>query len=74
MRSLTKTTELRLINLRWLSVLAMLMVALLSKNIVGSFDLAPRLLALAAIVGAMNVVLLVVATHPRCSTEGLPMV
>ena len=74
MRSLTKTTELRLINLRWLSVLAMLVVALLSKNIVGSFDLAPRLLALAAIVGAMNVVLLVVDTHPRGSTEGLPMV
>lgn len=73
MRSLTKTTELRLINLRWLSVLAMLAVALLSKNIVGSFELAPRLLAVAAIVGGMNAVLLFIATRKSGHGERLPM-
>jgi two-component system sensor histidine kinase RegB len=73
MRSLTKTTELRLINLRWLSALAMLAVALLSKNIIGSFDLAPRLLALSAIVGGMNAVLLFVATRKSGHGERLPM-
>ena len=73
MRSLTKTTELRLINLRWLSVLAMLAVAVFSRNIVGSFELAPRLLALGLIVGCMNLVLLIIATRTRETAEGLPM-
>lgn len=73
MRSLTKTTELRLINLRWLSVLAMLAVALFSRNIVGSFELAPRLLALGSIVGCMNLVLLIIATRTRGTAEGPPV-
>lgn len=73
MRSLTKTTELRLINLRWLSVLAMLAVAAFSRSIIGSYELAPRLLALALIVGGMNLVLLIVATRTRGTADGLPM-
>jgi len=73
MHSLTKTTELHLINLRWLSVLAMLAVAGFSRNIVGSFELAPRLLALGLIVGGMNLVLLVIATRTRGTAEGLPV-
>ena len=73
MRSLTKTTELRLINLRWLSVLAMLAVAAFSRSIVGTYELAPRLLALALIVGGMNLVLLIVATRTRGTADGLPM-
>lgn len=72
MRSLPKSTERRLINLRWLSVATMLTIALLSKNIVGSFELAPRLLAIAAIVGVMNCVLLFVARQRHGSIEGLP--
>lgn len=73
MRSLSKTTELRLINLRWLSMLAMLVVALLSKNLIGTYDLIPRLLGIAAIVGAMNGVLLVCATRSRGGVERLPV-
>ena len=72
MRSLTKTTELRLINLRWLSVVAMLAVAAFSRSIIGSYELAPRLLALALIVGGMNLVLLIVATRTRGTADGLP--
>jgi two-component system sensor histidine kinase RegB len=74
MRSLMKTTELRLINLRWLSVIAMLVVALLSRSIVGSFDLAPRLLVLAAMVGGINALLLLVATRRRGGAAELPTV
>lgn len=73
MKSIPKSTELRLINLRWLSVATMLTVALLSKNVVGSFDLAPRLLAIAAIVAVMNGVLLFVAKRPPAGTERLPV-
>ena len=73
MRSLSKTTELRLINLRWLSVLGMLAVALFSPTIIGSITLVPRLLALGLIVGGMNLVLLLVATRTRETADGLPM-
>lgn len=73
MRSISKTTELRLINLRWLSVLAMLAIAVFSRNVIGSFELAPRLLALATIVGVMNLVLWVVATRIRGESEGVPV-
>lgn len=52
--SLTQITQARLIKLRWLSVAAMLVAALISPNILGSSDLMPRLLAFATFVGAIN--------------------
>lgn len=53
--SLTQITQARLINLRWLSVLAMLTAALISPSILGSSDLMPRLLAFATFIACINV-------------------
>lgn len=55
--SLTQITQARLIQLRWLSVLAMLAAALVSPNILGSSMLMPRLLAFATFVAAINLCL-----------------
>ena len=52
--SLSQVTQARLINLRWLSVLAMLAAALISPNILGSSALMPRLLAFATLIAAIN--------------------
>ncbi|MFZ2266805.1 MAG: ATP-binding protein [Azonexus sp.] len=71
--SLTQITQVRLINLRWLSVLGMVAAALVSPNILGSSDLMPRLLAFATVIGSINVCLLVAATIYRSSADGLPM-
>lgn len=71
--SLTQITQVRLINLRWLSVLGMVAAALVSPNILGSSDLMPRLLAFATVIGSVNVCLLVAATVYRGSDDGLPV-
>jgi len=57
-QSLKMSTELRLIKLRWLAVAAMASAALLSRSLVGSFDLAIRLLVLAVLVASVNAALL----------------
>lgn len=71
--SLTQITQVRLINLRWLSVLGMVAAALVSPNLLGSGDLMPRLLAFATVIGSVNVCLLVAATVYRGSADGLPV-
>ncbi|MDP3537824.1 MAG: ATP-binding protein [Azonexus sp.] len=71
--SLTQVTQLRLINLRWLSVLAMAIAAIISPSILGSSDLMPRLLALATVIGCANVCLLVAAMLYRGDPEGIPL-
>lgn len=52
--SLTQITRLRLIQLRWLFVVAMLAAALVSPNILGSSSLLPQLLAFATFVACLN--------------------
>ena len=52
-----KTTEARLINLRWLSVIAMLAVAAASIWLVGGPALLPRLASVAIVVGCANATL-----------------
>jgi len=71
--SLTQITQDRLINLRWLSVLAMLAAALVSPNILGSTALMPRLLAFATFIAAINACLHLAALFNRCCDDGLPM-
>jgi two-component system sensor histidine kinase RegB len=71
--SLTQITQARLINLRWLSVLAMLAAALISPNILGSSALMPRLLAFATFIAAINACLLLAVFFNRGSGESLPM-
>ncbi|MER2624458.1 MAG: ATP-binding protein [Accumulibacter sp.] len=58
LRSLTQVTQIRLINLRWLSVSAMAMAAVVSPNILGTHELMPRLLAFSCSVASANVCLL----------------
>ncbi len=71
--SLTQITQARLINLRWLSVLAMLAAALISPNILGSASLMPRLLAFATFIAAINACLHLAQVFNSGSSEGLPM-
>ena len=71
--SLTRITQVRLINLRWLSILGMVTAAVVSPNIVGSSDLMPRLLAFATVIGSINVCLLVAATVYHGDADGLPV-
>ena len=71
--SLTQITQVRLIKLRWLSVLGMVAAALVSPNLLGSGDLMPRLLAFATVIGSINLCLLVSATLYRGSDDGLPV-
>lgn len=71
--SLTQITQVRLIKLRWLSVLGMVAAALVSPNILGSGDLMPRLLAFATVIGSINLCLLVAATLYRGSADALPV-
>jgi two-component system, sensor histidine kinase RegB len=52
--SLTQITRLRLIQLRWLFVAAMLVAALVSPNILGSSSVLPQLLAFATVVACLN--------------------
>lgn len=72
-RSLTQITQARLINLRWLSVLAMFAAALLSQNIIGSGDLMPRLLAFATFIACVNACMQLAVVFSRVSSTGLPM-
>jgi len=70
--SLTQITQTRLIQLRWLSVLAMLVAALISPNILGSSLLMPRLLAFATFIAAINTCMQLAIVFNRGSGEGLP--
>lgn len=71
--SLTQITQARLINLRWLSVLAMLLAALISPNILGSSALMPGLLAFATFIAAINACLQLAMLFNRRIENGLPM-
>ena len=71
--SLTQITQARLIHLRWLSVLAMFVAALISPNILGSGTLMPRLLAFATFIAAINTCMLLALLFTRSSGEGLPI-
>lgn len=71
--SLSRITEWRLINLRWLSVLAMLVAALVSPNILGSTELLSRLLALTTLVAAGNLCLHLAYALYRRSGDGPPL-
>lgn len=55
--SLTQVTQTKLINLRWLSVGAMLAAALISPQILGTHELMPKLLAFAVIIASINICL-----------------
>lgn len=71
--SLTQLTQARLIHVRWLSVLAMFVAALISPNILGSGVLMPRLLAFATFIAAINACMQLAQLFTRTSGEGLPM-
>lgn len=71
--SLTQITQVRLIHLRWLSVLAMFAAALISPNILGSSALMPRLLAFATFIAAINACIQLALLFTRTSGEGLPI-
>jgi two-component system sensor histidine kinase RegB len=71
--SLTQLTQARLIHVRWLSVLAMFVAALISPNILGSGVLMPRLLAFATFIAAINACMQLALLFTRTSGEGLPM-
>lgn len=71
--SITQITQARLIQLRWLSVLAMMAAALLSPKILGSSSLMPRLLAFATFIAAINICLQLAAFFYRSDSNGFPM-
>lgn len=70
--SLTQITQARLIHLRWLSVLAMFVAALISPNILGSSVLMPRLLAFATFIACVNVCMQVAVVLNRGGNEDIP--
>lgn len=71
--SLTQFTQVRLINLRWLSVLAMFIAALVSPNLLGSAELLPRLLAFATVVGCINACLHAAVIFNTGNFEEVPL-
>lgn len=71
--SLSKVSQVHLIHLRWLSVLAMFVAALISPNILGSGVLMPRLLAFATFIAAINACMQLALLFTRTNGEGLPM-
>lgn len=71
--SLTQITQARLVSLRWLSVLAMLVAALISPNLLGSSVLMPRLLAFATLIAAINACLQLAVLFNRGASEGVPI-
>jgi len=70
--SLTQITQTPLINLRWLSVIAMLAAALISPSIIGSSDLMPRLLAFATLIASINACMHLAILLSRSYREDLP--
>jgi len=73
MNSLTQITQVRLIQLRWLSILAMLLAALVSPNILGSSSLMPRLLAFVTLIAAINFCLHMAVLLYRGAKEDFPV-
>lgn len=71
--SLTQITQVRLIHLRWLSVLAMFLAALISPNILGASALMPRLLAFATLIAALNACMQLALILTRTRGVGLPI-
>jgi two-component system sensor histidine kinase RegB len=66
--SLTKITQTRLIQLRWLSVVAMGLATLLSPSLTGSSDLIPRLMAVTTVVMCINAFLRLLAVLGSAQT------
>lgn len=71
--SLTQITQARLIQLRWLSVLSMLLAALISPNVLGSSSLMPRLVAFVTFVAAINLCLQAAQFLHRGQGEDFPL-
>lgn len=71
--SLAHLTQVRLISLRWLSVLAMFLAALLSPSVVGSAGLLPQLAAFTLVFACGNGCLHLAALLHRDREEGLPL-
>lgn len=69
---LPQLTRYSLIHLRWLSVLAMLLSALASPYLLGTHEVFSPLLALAAVVGCINLCLLAAFSLERA--EALPLI
>ena len=72
-RSLTQVTQIRLINLRWLSVVAMTMAALVSPSVLGTHELMPSLLAFSCVVASVNVCLVVATLLYQQGDDGIPV-
>ncbi len=68
-----KSAETRLINLRWLSVIAMLAVAVASVWIVGGAMLLPRLASVALVLGCANAMLVFYMRSRRGVEESVPL-
>ena len=68
-----KSAETRLINLRWLSVIAMLAVAVASVWIVGETALLLRLASVALVLGCANAMLALYTRSRRGAEERVPM-
>jgi two-component system sensor histidine kinase RegB len=71
--SLPQITQLRLIQLRWLSVLVMLLAALISPHIIGTPSLMSPLLALVTVIGCANACLHLAFLFSRDDRNGLPL-
>lgn len=69
--SLTQLTQSHLIHLRWLSIAAMLLAALISPNVLGDSELRPQLLAFAAVFACINACLHAALALRR--RQGLPL-
>ena len=68
-----RSAEARLINLRWLSVIAMLAVAVASVWIVGGAMLLPRLASVALVLGCANAMLVFYTRSRRGVEESVPL-
>lgn len=68
-----KTTEARLISLRWLSVVAMLAMSLASIWLVGAASLLARLSSIALVVGCANITLFLYTRTKRGRSETSPL-
>jgi len=68
-----KTTEARLISLRWLSVAAMLAMSLASIWLVGAASLLARLSSIALVVGCANITLFLYTRTRRGRSEASPL-
>ncbi len=70
--SLTRLTQTRLIDLRWLSIGAMLIAALISPNVLGTHEILPRLLAFTTLAASLNACLWLASRFHISDRHGIP--